>query len=761
MKTILIFITILIMALPGLEASISTGTIKGKVVEDSSGRAIAGVRVWIMDTVFQDLSDENGKYELHQIPVGNYRIRFSCDSFTIVIKTDVLVRPDRITFLNVKMQEELPRLNETVEVKESYFYKNPEVPTGNVKISAEEIRRTPGTAGFTGRVITTLPGVGFSGADENTDLLVRGGSPDENGFFIDDIEVPNINHLPRLGSTGGVFSAFNPDLVQHIDFFSGAFSADYGNRLSSITNISFREGNRNEFDGEFDANLFMTGLVCEGPLNHGKGSWLVAGRTSYVKLLNELDILDVGETLNTRDLQIKLVYEFSPKHKLYLINLLADGNFRDFYGGPDGAEVTEDNVYTQNTTGFSWKAIWNNNFFSTTSLSYSWLKRTDSEAYPIYERDYHWESEDTARYFSLRNSNFVFFGNKDRLEFGVQIKHERNHIDYYQHQYYDRDGDFIPVFDTNFDYQTTKSAIYVSFLWNPLKRFTLTTGIRGDYSSAHDAYHLSPRLSASLHLSNRISLNGGFGIFYQTIPIRFLTLYSEHLSLADIKAIHYTLGIEYINSGTRLTLEVFEKKYDNLLIDPKNPQYLASELAIDTYYYPERLTNNGSGYSRGIELLIQKKLVKHFYGLFSMTIFKSRYRDFTGIWRKSGFETPFILNLLAGYKPNIFWEFGIRWMVMTGRPTTPIDENLSKINGMLVYDLSRFNEHRYPTYNKLNLRVERRFFFKKSNLALYLDMWNVFNNETIYEYEWNGANGGVEANKHLPIMPILGLKYEF
>lgn len=761
MKNLLIFTIVLFISLPGLEASISAGTIRGKVIEDPSGRAIAAVQVEIMDTVFQTRSEENGSYELHQIPVGNYRIRFSCDGFTTVIKTDVLVRPKRITILNIKMQEELPRLNETVEVKENYFNKNPEVSTGNTKISAEEIRRTPGTAGFTGRVIATLPGVGFSGADENTDLLVRGGSPDENGFFIDNIEIPNINHLPRLGSTGGVFSAFNPNLVQHIDFFSGAFSADYGDRLSSITNISFREGNRNEFDGEFDANLFMTGLICEGPLSHGKGSWLVAGRTSYVKLLNELDILDVGENLNTRDLQIKLVYEFSPEHKISLINLLADGNFRDFYGGPDGAEVTEDNFYNQNTTGISWKAIWNDNFFSTTSLSYSWLKRKDSEAYPIYGRDYYWELEDMARYFTLKNSNFIFFSNKDRLEFGIQVKHERDHIHYYQYQFYDRDENLIPAFNSNFDYQTTKSALFVSFLWNPLKRITLTTGIRGDYSSAHDTYHLSPRLSASLRLSNRLSLNGGFGILYQTIPIRFLTLYPEHQSLADIKATHYTLGIEYIDSGTRLTLEAFEKKYDNLLIDPDNPQYLASELAIDTYYYPEHLTNDGKGYARGIELLIQKKLVKHFYGLLSMTIFKSRYCDYNSIWRKSGFETPFILNLVAGYKPNIFWEFGIRWTVMTGRPTTPIDENLSRINNRLVYDLSLFNEDRYPTYNKLNLRVEKRFFFKKSNLALYLDIWNVFDKETIYEYQWNGQEGRVEGNKHLPLMPIFGLKFEF
>ena len=737
-----------------LAAAQPLGTIQGKVSEEQGSRPIAGVLVALMETEFSVLSNGAGTFTLTQIPVGNYRIKFSCSGFAAVIETDIVVRPNRITTLDVKMREEPARFEEAITVEENYFQKDLEVPSSSHLLSTEEIRRVPGSAGFVERVITALPGVAVHGSDENADLLVRGGSPDENGFYIDNIEVPNINHLPRLGSSGGVFSAFNPDLLQKAEFYSGAFSAGYGDRLSSITNITFREGNRNEIDGEVDLNLFMAGMVVDGPIAGGKGSWLIAGRKSYVKLLNNLDILDIGNTLDTKDVQVKLAYDFSPRHKINVLNLLAAGSFRDFYW----YEVTEDNRYTQNTLGVNWQALWSDHFFSNTSLAYSFFKRTDSEEYPVNDRDYFWETKDLAQSFSLKNSNFLFFKDNNKLEFGIQCQRKQDDIHYFEHDFYDANGAYFPALEKDYQYSTTQSALYASLGWNPLQRLNTTIGLRGDYSSTHKTFHLSPRFNASLRLGSRISLTGGFGVFYQTMPMRFMAYFPEHVTLKDSRATHYTLGIEYIAGSTKLTLEAFDKEYQNLLIDPDRPQYLATELAIDSYYHPERLTDSGRGYARGIELLIQKKLVKRFHGLVSITIAKSRYRDGNGEWRNSGFEVPFIVNVVAGYKPNKLWEFGLRLTVAGGRPTTPIDEDMSSYFGRIYYILSRVNEIRFPTYNKLNLRGERKFFFRKSNLVLYLDIWNVLNSQVIYEYEWHR---NVEPKYHLPIMPIFGLKFEF
>ncbi len=755
----LAWIVLMMTALP--LAAQSVGTIKGKVSEEQGDRPVAGALVRLKDTEWSAVTNEQGEYGPLQVPAGTYRIAYSCAGFGTIVRTDVVVRPGRITFLDVRMREDLPWLEESVTVQESYFQKDPDVPTSALKLSAEEVRRAPGTAGFVERVITALPGVGFHGADENADLLVRGGSPDENGFFIDAIEIPNINHLPRLASTGGVYSAFNPDLLQNVEFTSGAFPADYGDRLSSITNITFREGNRTEIDGELDLNLFMAGTVMDGPLPGGKGSWLISGRKSYLDVLNGLDILSVGKDLDTEDLQVKLALDLSPRHKIGLLDVLAGGSFRDHYGGIGGAEVTEDNHYAQNTLGLSWKAIWSDRFFSNTSLAHSFLRRTDSEAFPLNGGDYRWESRDLARHISLRNSNCLFFGNDNKLEFGTQIKREQDDIHFAISRYIDSKGGVVPPEERNFVYATTKSSFYVSAGVHLSKRWDASVGLRGDYSSAHKSLHLSPRLSASVRLNRKLSVTGGYGIFHQTIPMRFLAFYPKHLALKDAKATHGVLGIEYIAGSMRLRLEAYDKRYRNLLIDPSQPQFLANELAIDTYYYPVSLTDTGTGFARGVELLVHKKLVKDFHALVSLTVATSRYRSLDGVVRNSSFKTPCIINLLAGYKPDPTWEFGVRWTFAGGRPTTPFDLELSRFHGRIYYDLARVNETSFPSYNKLNLRVEKRFLFKRSNLVFYLDIWNALDRKIIYEYEWDSMTRDVIERTHLPRMPIFGLKFEF
>jgi hypothetical protein len=342
---IILFIIVTEVVLP-LEATPSYGTVQGKVSEDPGSRIIPGVLVTIMDTGFHTLSNEKGEYKFNSVPVGNYRIKFSAAGFGTIVEADVIVHPDRVTFLDVKMKEQLPHLEETVTVKESYFRKNEAVLTGSVNISAEEVRRTPGSAGFIDRMLPVLPGVGQK-RDGGTDLMVRGGCPTENGLFIDNIEVPYISHVPRLGSTGGLYSAIHPDLIQSVDFYSSAFSSNFGGRLSSITDITFREGNRTEFDGQVESNLVLAGTLMEGPIMNGKGSWLIAARKSYIKLLRDLGILDDDDApIDTNDILVKLTYDLSAKHKISFLNFTTYGSFQDNHDY--SVEVKK---YLQNTIG--------------------------------------------------------------------------------------------------------------------------------------------------------------------------------------------------------------------------------------------------------------------------------------------------------------------------------------------------------------------------------------------------------------------------
>jgi outer membrane receptor for ferrienterochelin and colicin len=739
------------------------GAIYGKVEESLLKRMIPGVLIQIMHTNFSTVSDENGEFKIFNIPARSYSLSFSIDGFKPLIKTDVIVHPGRITYVYAKMVEKPLDITETIDVSGSYFQKNENMPTSSINISAQEIIRAPGGAAFVDRVLPLMPGI-VQRRDGTADLMIRGGCPTENAIYIDNIEVPYISHVPTLGSTGGKFSSIHPDLIQTVNLSSGIFSADYGGRLSSVTDITFREGNRNEFDGQVDANLLLTGTLLEGPLVKGRGSWLISARASYTQLLGNLGLLSETAPLETSDILAKLTYDLSDRHKFSILNFTTWGFFQDDHG-----YSIEDRKYLQNVSGFNWHASWSNNFFSTFTLSYSILKRWDKETYPQYtyqgyQGQYYWRTPDTQKYIILKNINHINFQTKDRLEFGVEVKNLRNNIQYYSHEYHDDSGVFHQSWGKDFNFHLTKTAIFLTYTSSLFQKLTTAIGLRGNYSSILKTFHLAPRFSLSFPLSQKLTLNAGIGVVYQSVPIRFQSIFPQHRLLKDLKAIHHVLGIEYINAGTKISVEAYHKKYENMLIDEDMPYALASEQAIEQYYYPSALTNSGKGYARGIELLIHQKLVKRFYSLFSISLYQSRYKDLNAVWRRSPYDNRYIINILAGYKPNSKWELGLSSTFMGGRPCTPFDLEASRINQHLISDpdISKINTINYPAYRRVNFRIERKYYFGKTNFIVFLDLLNVLGFKNAEEYEWDTGNEEVVPDEgQMPFLPIIGLKLEF
>jgi hypothetical protein len=742
-----------------MEAAQAQGTISGKVVESSTKRVIPGVYVEIINTSFSTLSNEKGEFKIAEIPAGNYSIKFSTAGFKPVIKTDVIVRPKRISYLNTEMQMQIMHLKEVVDVSGSYFHEDEKVPHSVHNLSAEEVRRATGTAGDVSRALTVLPGIGKSFSDQYNDLIVRGGNPLENAFYIDNIEVPNINHLPSLGSTGGMVSALNVDLIQNVDFFTGGFSSIYGDRLSSVTDITFREGNRKEFDAQINFSLLDAGLVLEGPIAGGKGSWLISGKSSYFELVKNLGLLDINASVSTRDMQAKLTFDINPKHNLTLLYCLGDGNYNFF----DGNYFGNDQVYTHNTVGMNWRSRWSDKFFSRTSLSYASLDRNDGENYHYNNQIWSWSINNFDRSVSFRNVNFLFLGPKNKIEFGAQVKHEMVDIDYTTDPYTDYNGNLVPAIDTAYEYSSTKPSLFFTYIWNPFNSLTASIGFRGDYSSAQERFHLSPRLSLSFQITDNFSINGGYGIFYQTIPLNYLAYKPGFKDLHDMKAIHYILGFEYFpGSGTKIVLEFYQKKYNNLPINPNYPLNLVLDRsAFDKYYLPDDLVDTGTAFSRGVELLIQKKLLNKFYGIISATLFKCRYKDLLGVERPRTYDNRYMLNLSAGYKPNRKWEFSVKWIFRGGIPYTPIDIESSTAANQWILEQNMFLKERLPDYNSLNFRIDRRFYFKKANIIIYLDIWNILNRKNVGYYSWNYNRIEMETENQSPILPILGIEFEF
>ncbi|MBI1939215.1 MAG: TonB-dependent receptor [Ignavibacteriales bacterium] len=229
------------------------GTIKGKVLDSEGLFPLIGVNISVKDKNIGTASDLYGKYELSKLPIGSYTLIFSYIGYEKVTKTDIIVRPDKITFLDVTMRQSSIEMNDVV-VNAGYFANIDAQPASVVSFSSEEIRRAPGGAGDVSRIIFGLPSLAKLN-DQKNSLIVRGGSPMENAFFVDNIEIPNINHYGTQGSSEGPIGLINVDFLKDVNFYSGGFAVNYGDKLSSIMNMTFREGNREQFDMQLDLSF--------------------------------------------------------------------------------------------------------------------------------------------------------------------------------------------------------------------------------------------------------------------------------------------------------------------------------------------------------------------------------------------------------------------------------------------------------------------------------------------------------------------------
>jgi hypothetical protein len=518
MRWVLMVVFLLDIAL--VEAQQPTGTIKGTVTNAQTKEPLAGVNVSLLNTQMGAATDENGEFHIINVPVGNYNAVFHYIGFEKLTKPDGIVRSGRITFLNAELSESMLEM-EAVTVKASYFQKSEEAPLSVFNFNAEEIRRAPGSAGDISRILMALPSAAQV-YDNANDLMVRGGSPFENGFFVDNIPIPNINHFPVQGATGGPIGIINVDFIEDVNFHTGGFSAAYGDRLSSIIDIKFREGNRDELDLQIDGNMGGFGGIAEGPLPKDKGAWYISGKRSYLELL--VDAIGTGVAPRYGDIQGKISYDLNPQNKITVLNIF----------GASSIETTEkdarengESAYgkydaSQNTFGLNWRSLWSKKGYSNTSISYAFIgSRNSWNDVKAGTQDYNSDNFEGA--YSVRNINFYQFSKTRKMEFGVEAKREIADYDYFFAADTNRLGELVPALRIKDDFHVTKAGAFASLIWNPVLSVTTTFGLRADYFSYNDNFHLSPRISTSWQINERMSLNGALGVFYQNLPLFILS----------------------------------------------------------------------------------------------------------------------------------------------------------------------------------------------------------------------------------------------
>jgi hypothetical protein len=752
--TLLIFLSLAPVA---AQQNAPWGIIQGRVFDRENRAPLPGANLILLNSTLGAVTTAEGEFAITRVPVGAYTLECRFIGYEKQILTDIIVRPQRITQLEVMLKAGTVA-GGAVTVKAGYFPEQDDHPLSLTSFSFEEIRRAPGAAGDISRIIQGLPSLAKVN-DQNNPLIVRGGSPMENAFFIDQIEVPNINHFPSQGASSGPIGMIQVDFIQDARFHAGGFSAAYGDRLSSILDISFREGSREKVEGQLDLNYAGFGGAVEGPLPAGRGSWMAAARRSYLDLVMEK--FEVGSTVAPRygDYQGKLVWDLTPNHRLSLLALWGDD-----HNNPDrDAAVANKMLYygrqdlLQGTTGLSWRALWGRSGYSQTALSWSTadyaedFRDTNSGEPLLHNRS----GENTT---TLRNVNHLRLSERHSIEFGFELRTLNNH---YDNRYGAAQAGPISV---KAGITGMKTGLFVEHITRPLAGMTLTLGLRADHFSRTGGTSLSPRANLSWAVDPLTRFSASAGLFQQSLPALILA-HQAGSRLPEMRARHLIIGMErLLTADTRFSVEAYQKSYSRFPIAGAEPGlFIVDELVYGNAFYQHHgeLGSTGVASSHGVEMMVQKKMARNLYGLASATWFRSRYRGGDGIWRNRTFDNRIIFAMEGGYKPSHGWEVSLRWIYAGGAPFTPVDAAASMAAHNTILHSDRINSERYPAYHSLNIRADRRFTFAHSNLVAYLSIWNVYNRRNVAGYFWNEAAQKVDTIYQFGMLPILGLEYEF
>jgi hypothetical protein len=756
----------LVGALTGLLTTVGTsanvGIIEGSVVDAVTRVPLAGANVILVATERGAVADSSGVFVVEGVPVGPYTVHVSYIGYGDVMRPDVIVRPGRITAVEMRLSPVVIE-GQGVNVTAGYFPEDAGQPASTTGFSYEEIRRAPGSGGDICRIVGVLPSIAKVDDQKNT-LIVRGGSPMENAFFLDGIEVPNINHFPSQASSGGPISILNVDFIQDVRFHAGGFPAAYGDRLSSVMDITLREGNRREFDAQFDLNFAGFGVVAEGPLMAGRGSWLASARRSYLDLL--VSAVDVGATVAPRygDYQTKVAFDLSDAHKVGGLAMWSD----DHMTSDQEQAIENDMVYfgdqdlLAGTTGLIWRALWGRSGYSTTSISHT-VQRFSEDFYEAGSQSRLLANRSSEHAWRLRNTTQFRLNDTNRIEFGVEAARLVNDYDNRYADYTDAVGDSMQERVLDERHTATTAGVFVSHQTDLLRKCSATLGARVD-RSATDRWHVSPRLGLSVQLDHRTVTHAAAGTFCQSLPSLLLAM-SNANSLKDPRAVHYVVGLDHlVTESTKLTVEAYAKDYRDFPMDPRQPgMFLIDETQYWLGFYTphETMVSEGRASSRGVELMVQKKLSSGLYGVAGGAYSRTRYEGLDEIWRGRVYDNRIVLSAEGGWKPTSRWELSARWIYAGGPPYTPFDRAASEEINRAVLDESRINDARYPAYHALNLRVERRWPFRSSNVVAYLSVWNAYNRKNVASYFWNQHECRSDTIYQWGVLPLFGIEYEF
>ena len=716
--------------------------VKGTVIDKSNRQPLEFINVMIVGLNKGGVTNAEGKFSIGQVPPGIYRLQASAIGYKTVTTPEYILST-RDLHIQIEMEENQTEL-EGVTVTASPFRRDIESPVSLRIIGLQEIEKSPGANRDISRIVQSYPGVTFSPIGYRNDLIVRGGSPSENRFYLDGVEIPNINHFSTQGASGGPVGILNADLIREVNFYTGAFPTDKGNALSSVLDFKLRDGDmeRNSLKATLGAS--EVSLASNGHLGK-KTSYLVSVRQSYLQFL--FDMLGLPFLPTFTDAQFKLKTRFDARNELTVLGL----------GGIDKMKLNtkannEDNEYIlsylpkiQQET-FTLGAVYRHYagaHVQSVVASHSYLNNRNTKYQQNDESDpdhLMLRLRSTEQNTQLRLENSSSFRNW-KVTVGTSLDYSQYSNTTFQKVYTDH--------AQTFDYHTylgiMRWGLFGTVNYTSIdERFTASLGLRADannYSAAMKdlSDQLSPRLSLSYQLTEHWSLSGNAGLYYQLPPYTALGfknnngLYANKYALRYMQVSQGSVGLNWRKGDTfEVSVEGFYKDYDKIPLSVADGIPLTCKGNDYGVIGNELLTSTAQGRSYGAELLLKWLVAKKLNLASSFTLFKSEYRtDKESEYIASAWDNRFIFNLRGTYNLPRHWSVGMKVSCIGGAPYTPYDADKSSLvtawnaQGKPYYDYTRYNEERLPAFTQVDIRIDKTFYLKRCMLGFYIDLQNI------------------------------------
>ena len=725
-----------------LIASAQTFTIHGKVIDQKTRQGIPYANVYIEGNIQTGTAtDSIGRFQINNAKPGIHRLVVSCIGYKDKLTSEYMVSA-RTPFIEVELEEDAQMLGE-VTISPSPLRRTTESPVSLFVIGLQDIEKIPGANRDISRIVRSFPGVSFSPIGYRNDLIVRGGGPSENRYFMDGIEIPNINHFSTQGASGGPVGIINSDLVREINFYTGAFPANRSGALSSVLDFSLFNGNPERQD--FKATLGASEVSLSGSGHFSeKTTYLFSARQSYLQFMFKL--LGLPFLPNYIDGQFKIKTRLNDKHELMFLGL----------GGIDRMKLNTDEKNEENefllsylpvvhqdtyTLGASYKHYGGTNTQSL-FLSHSYLNNRMTK---YVNNDESSEENLMLRLRSSEQKTSLRFENRSSIgkwtwKQGAEMSYSRYTNHTIQRFYANQQASWI-------DYQTDLgiwswggfvSGDYTS----PNQRLTSSFGIRVDASNLakmkNPFHQLSPRISANYTFNEHWSVAGNVGIYYELPPYTALGFKDNKGNWVNRELKYQRVASGSVGVNWRpvrqviVSVEGFYKRYSQMPLCVLDNIPLACKGNDYGIFGNEALVSSAQGRAYGIELLAKWHVPDKINASASLTLYQSEYRNNKNSpYLPSAWDNRYILNMSCVWDLPRQWSLGAKLSMIGGSPYTPYDIEKSALveawnaQGRPYYDYGLYNTERLSSFAQLDLRIDKNYYFKQWRLGWYVSIQNV------------------------------------